>query len=167
MGKPHKDLVGIKFFRYLVIKEAERNKHNQICWECLCDCGSVRIVVGGDLKSGRSKSCGCWQKEQQRKAVTTHGLSTLKHKYIPELQCYHAAKNRCTNPNHARWHDYGGRGIKFKFKSFDEFIAEVGFKSNSKLSLDRIDNDGDYVKGNVRWATYSQQNYNSRGCKET
>ena len=79
----------------------------------------------------------------------------------PERIAYSDAKQRCTNPNHRQWKDYGGRGIKFLFISFEQFIAEIGLRPKG-LTLDRADNNGNYEPGNVRWATRSQQNASRR-----
>ena len=76
------------------------------------------------------------------------------------MRAYYNAKHRCENKNHPRYSRYGGRGIKFKFSSFKEFIEELGYKKFSNLSLDRIDNDGNYEIGNCRWATPREQNLN-------
>jgi hypothetical protein len=81
-----------------------------------------------------------------------------------EWRAYYDAKNRCTNPNCEDFPNYGGRGIKFLFTSFEEFFAEVG-KRPRKMRLDRIDNDGHYEKGNVQWATASWSNANRRQTK--
>jgi hypothetical protein len=82
----------------------------------------------------------------------------------PEYAAYQRAKNRCNDPNHPRFDDYGGRGIRFLFTSFAQFLAEVGrrpagwFPSGRPIySLHRIDNDGNYEPGNVRWATAKEQ----------
>lgn len=79
-----------------------------------------------------------------------------------EYQNYSDAKNRCTNKNNKLYKYYGGRGIKFNFNSFEEFIEEIGFKPNENLSLDRIDNNGNYEKGNIKWSTHSEQMSNRR-----
>lgn len=79
----------------------------------------------------------------------------------PEYRAYIDAKRRCNNPNSCRYYTHGGRGIKFLFKSFDEFFAAVGPRPEG-LTLDRIDNDGHYEAGNLRWATPSQQVSNRR-----
>lgn len=79
----------------------------------------------------------------------------------PEYRAYIDAKSRCSNPNSQRWHSHGGRGIEFRFTSFQEFIDHLG-KRPDGLSLDRIDNDGHYEIGNVRWATNSTQMSNRR-----
>jgi hypothetical protein len=72
-------------------------------------------------------------------------------------------KQRCTNPNFRQWKDYGGRGISVQFSSVEEFLAEVGERPPG-LTIDRIDNDGDYAPGNVRWATRAEQQRNRRNA---
>lgn len=83
----------------------------------------------------------------------------------PEYRAYIDAKSRCNNPNSQRWYTHGGRGIKFLFSNFDEFFAAVGQRPDG-MTLDRIDNDGHYEAGNVRWATPSQQVSNRRKYKK-
>lgn len=74
---------------------------------------------------------------------------------------YREALKRCTNPKQKCWPDYGGRGIRFLFTSFEQFLAELGPRP-AGTTLDRIDNDGNYQPGNVRWATPAQQRVNQR-----
>lgn len=86
-----------------------------------------------------------------------HGKS-----HTPEYHIYVGARYRCTNPKSEVWKDYGGRGIQFRFVSFEEFLAELGPRPSPEYSLDRINNDGHYEPGNVRWATASEQRNNQR-----
>src|ERR1700676_2787012 len=88
---------------------------------------------------------------------TTHGM-TLS----PEYKAYQMAEQRCTNLKDKRYADYGGRGIEFRFASFEEFYKCIGPRPSSKHSLDRVKNEGHYEKGNVRWATPSEQQQNKR-----
>jgi len=151
------DLSGKKFGKLLALWCAGRAKCRKIVWSCQCECGTVTTVFAGDLKSGKTKSCNCIQKEWVMKNVVTHGKSGG-----PEYRSYAAAKNRCNNPNARCWESYGGRGIRFKFDSFEEFLDHVGHRPSLEYSLDRINNDGHYEKGNVRWATIKEQNHNQR-----
>ena len=83
-----------------------------------------------------------------------------------EYKAYQNAKQRCTNPANKDFPDYGGRGIEFHFRSFEEFLAAVGPKPDPALTLDRIDNDGHYEASNCRWATRSEQRHNQRSSFE-
>ena len=78
-----------------------------------------------------------------------------------EARSYYSARNRCANPFDEHWKDYGGRGIKFLFTSFEQFFAYMGLRP-AGMTLDRIDVNGNYELGNVRWATRSEQNKNQR-----
>jgi hypothetical protein len=94
-------------------------------------------------------------------------MANLKHgaRYTREYASYCSAKGRCTNPTDKQWKDYGGRGIKFLFTNFEQFFAELGNSPKGK-TLDRIDNDGHYETGNVRWATKKAQANNRRKRKK-
>lgn len=97
-------------------------------------------------------------KNKKKKAYDLHKMS-----YAPEYQVYQTAKDRCTNPRSQRWYTHGARGIKFLFRSFTEFISELGPRPSAEHSLDRWpNNDGNYEPGNVRWATCSEQQKNKR-----
>lgn len=92
----------------------------------------------------------------------THGFGRSGKRRRAEYRAYHHAKNRCNNPKDKGYKYYGGRGIEFRFTSFEEFIAHIGPRPSPKHSLDRIDNDGHYEPGNVRWATKEEQMCNLR-----
>lgn len=125
--------------------------HKRACiWFCVCDCGGLAYRRLADLRRKREISCGC------RVGLPTHGMSGTS-----EWNSYQDAKNRCTNPRHHAWKDYGGRGIKFLFTSFEQFYAEMGTRP-AGLQLDRTNNSGNYEPGNVRWATPEEQNNNKR-----
>ena len=92
------------------------------------------------------------------KSIRTDG------KHRPEYLAFRNARRRCTEPSNRGWKYYGGRGIEFRFSSFAEFMEELGDKPSPRHSLDRIDNDGHYERGNVRWATMPDQSRNRRNC---
>ena len=139
-----------KFGKLTVIERAHNTKHGQPQWLCLCQCGVLKIVRGDSLRQGRTVSC----------ATCQNGVSRT-----PEHFAYSAAKSRCTKPDHPNYQNYGGRGIEFRFVSFQEFLAELGKKPTPQHTLDRTNNEGHYEPGNVRWATHSEQQRNRRPCR--
>jgi hypothetical protein len=122
--------------------------------ECACGCG-------GALETPSKEGTDRRYINGHNKATRTHGQSGT-----PEHRAYKAARQRCTNPKLKCWENYGGRGIKFLFTSFEQFYAELGPRPKGK-SLDRFpNNDGNYEPGNVRWATAEQQRENRRKTKQ-
>lgn len=155
------DLTGQRFGRLVVVRYLGRPRNSKSSlsthslWECLCDCGKTSRPNSQSLRKGKTKSCGCWIDEFIGNQARTHGMSKS-----PEYISYHEARKRCQNPKVIRYPQYGGRGIEFRFESFEEFLAELGRKPSPQHSLNRIDNDGHYEKGNVEWATAESQSRN-------
>jgi hypothetical protein len=147
-----KDIAGKKFTRLTAVWPSGKYK-SAIVWLCVCDCGNLVHVKSTSLQERNSKSCGCLRID----SATHHGMVGT-----PEYRIFHQAKTRCSDPGHRAWKNYGGRGIKFKFKSVNEMIAEIGLRPDQSFSIDRINNDGNYEPGNVRWATMQQQSLNKR-----
>lgn len=153
------DLVNRRFGRLVALRYVGKAS-GKANWECICDCGNIKNVRREALINGATRSCGCLSKEIQSKfgeSQITHGKFDTT-----EYRIYIGAKQRCENPNNKAYKNYGGRGIRFLFNSFQDFYDCVGDRPNSEYSLDRIDNDGHYEKGNLRWATRVQQMHNQR-----
>jgi hypothetical protein len=132
----------------------------EVYWVCQCACGNTVTVRGTALRSG-TESCGCLRREVNIKNHKKHGYN-CRGKVTPEYRAYTSAKWRCQCKTGDFYMCYGGRGIKFLFTSFQQFIDEVGNRPSSTHSLDRENNDGHYEPGNVRWATRSEQQKNKR-----
>lgn len=153
-----KDLAGRRFGRLIAIRAAGDDGHHHSLWLCRCDCGNLAKVAIGQLIQGKTRSCGCLHGETVAARNLTHGATHTR-----EYVAFHSAKDRCERKNRTDYQNYGGRGIRFLFESFPQFLKELGPKPGPEYSLDRFpNNDGHYEPGNVRWATKKQQNNNTR-----
>lgn len=145
------DYIGMSFGRLTVVG-AVRAK----C-ECSCSCGGVRTTYAADLIGGkRHVSCGC----QRRLGKVTNGQHMNGIKSLT-ARSYKNAKSRCNNPKAMGYHRYGGRGIEFRLASVEDLMADIGERPDKKHSLDRIDNEGHYEIGNVKWSTAAEQLLNT------
>jgi len=154
--KPTKLKPGDKFGRLTVVKYAGNGKQ-----VCRCDCGNETIVATVTLTSGHTKSCGCLRRERTRESRFKHGLSDTA-----EHAIWRNMIQRCDNPNHISFRYYGKKGVRVcpswtGSTGFINFLVDVWFRPYG-LSLDRIDNEGNYDPTNTRWADRFQQARNKR-----
>ena len=152
-NRSFKDETGKVYGRLTVLSRNGIDKSGCIKWNCRCECGAEKEISGHSLRNGSSQSCGCLQIERTR----THGKTKTK-----AYKAWQQMKQRCTNPNAQYFHRWGGRGITFcsDWERFDKFLADMG-EPSAGMSLDRIDNDGNYEPSNCRWATNKEQSQNT------
>jgi len=158
-GNGFRDLTNQRFERLLILAYHD-TRGRKAFWRCLCDCGKLRFVPTQDLVAGKTKSCGCWSRDQASALNYKHGLSGSR-----EYTIWSAMKNRCHNPNDEFFRDYGARGIRVceKWRSdFSAFYGDMGARPSPRHSIDRINNDGNYEPQNCRWASPLEQSSNRR-----
>lgn len=160
------DLRGKRFGRLTVRKIQRIPFAREVSWLCECDCGRTKVILGGSLRSGYTTSCGCLHKEIASRKHLIHGHARKKLN-SPIYGSWCGMISRCTNPRNKQWDNYGGRGITVcrRWYKFKNFLADMG-EAPPGLSLDRINNDGNYEPGNCRWATAKQQANNRRLRKD-
>lgn len=155
------DLTGQRFGRLIVVKYHGQSKNRMFLFECRCDCGSFVVKRGNHLIRGEVKSCGCFRRD-----FSAHlGSETAKHGCCetPSYESWSAMKQRCLNPNHQWYKNYGGRGIAIcqRWMDFENFFDDMGERPPG-TNLERKDNNSNYEPGNCKWATPKEQGRNRR-----
>lgn len=163
----YKDIAGQKFGRLTAVKRVGKDKHGHALWECECECGNKTLVPLNALHSGNTRSCGCLFIEVSKKGNhVTHGLSHTK-----TFRTWAGMKRRCNHPHCKDFPNYGGRGIRVcaewvnDFQAFYDYVSILPHFNESGYTIDRINVDGNYEPGNIRWASIKEQANNKRNSK--
>lgn len=146
------DITGHRFGKLVALSVAGSNANHATKWLCRCDCGNESVVLSDNLRRGHTTSCGCGR--------IVHGRFGSS-----EYKAWCGIVARCTNPKYKEWRYYGGRGITVCpewLASAKAFLEYMGPRPGPGYSIDRIDTNGNYEPGNVRWADAKTQARNKR-----
>lgn len=158
------DIAGERFGRLVAVHRLDGMRNKRVVYLCQCDCGQKVEVRAESLRSGHTQSCGCKHRDIVAARGTKHG-----HCYTRLYRIWGSMVQRCENPNHKAYKNYGGRGIRIchewrnDFETFYQWAIHNGYGDD--LQIDRQDNDDGYHPANCRFVTRTENNRNRRCTK--
>ena len=152
----HKDLFNQIFGEWTVIRKLQTNASGNLLWECKCSCGNLKAISGSELRAGRTTKCSDCRVESTRQEVrlVDHRLYSV----------WVGMRRRCDSLKSKDYPNYGGRGIKVcdRWYDFKLFLEDMESSFKEGLTLDRKDNNGNYILQNCKWSTIEEQNKNKK-----
>lgn len=152
-----RDLKNQRFGKLIAIRPTPERKSGSVVWLCVCDCGNEKLATAQNLSRGDAKSCGC---------STNELISAAGYKYgrPPGYNSWAMMKQRCENPRASGFKNYGGRGISIcaRWRSFENFIIDMGPRPSPDHSIERTDGNANYGPSNCYWASTKEQGQNKR-----
>lgn len=163
------DLTGMVFGRLKVIEQNGRTSDRHILWKCKCECGKFTNVSSRELRSGKTKSCGCLQKDKIREIRYRHGDRNSR-----LYSVWKTMKKRCENKNCKSYKWYGAKGVSVcdewhDYLAFKRWALDNGYDEKAKrgeCTIDRINPYGDYEPSNCRWVSMVEQARNKRNSMQ-
>lgn len=153
------DLTGKNYGYLTVVSKTSDNISGRSLWNCICKCGNTLVVKSNSLRTGNTKSCGCYHKERVIETSITHGMTGTK-----IYRAWTNMKRRCDDESNDFYKDYGGRGITYctRWKDFVCFYDDMIPNYFDGASLERVDVNGNYCKDNCTWIDLKDQAKNRR-----
>ena len=161
------DLTNNRYGKLVVISK-HGHSGKETTWLCQCDCGEQTVVIGRDLRSGNTQSCGCLQRQRATEANIKHNGSARGQRE-PLYKRWESMKKRCFSTNCKSYKDYGGRGITVcaewvnDYDAFKKWALNNGFEEH--LTIERIDFNGNYEPSNCTWIPKKEQSKNRRNTR--
>ena len=160
------DLTEQKFGRLFIMHPTKKRCGSSTIWKALCGCGNYTYASVSNLMNGNTKSCGCLQRERTAESHIKHGHA-VGGRISREYSTWVSMVKRCSDPKEKAYEYYGGRGINVcdRWKnSFLNFLIDMG-KRPEGMTIDRINNEGNYELSNCKWSTMKEQCNNRRERK--
>jgi hypothetical protein len=144
------DITGQTFGRMVALRLASPDRRGNRRWMCVCECGAQRIANQSNLRSGKTRSCGCLNHEPRN---VTHGHASDKHGRSSEYWTWWNTRAKCSRPSASGWESHGAKGVRVcsRWARFEDFLADMGPIPGPEFTLVRKDPDGDFTPSNCRW----------------